>query len=490
MNGMNQPVKNSMNQPVKRLSFLLAMLASGACFYLALMLTNPQWWGMWLAPIPVIALSLRSKPAQAFGLAFFARLIGQLSWYTYLNSLLPLPATIIFTLLFPLIFALLILLTRKLILRFAARPMVAVLVYPILYTSFEMLWFLFSRDGTFASIAYTQYDCPPLIQLASLTGLTGISFLVSFGAAAISLAIHYRQSREPFRNMLITACAVMLFVLGFGWLRLSDHPAGVAGSVGMIAYPYKTPLNTYLDGISTLAGHGAKIILLPEKVIFVKDSTAAFTRQALSDTARRLGVTIIAGVARVYPDRLKCEAWVFTPDGVQPLTYQKVNLFEGETMEGFTPGKDPGFFDLGALHCGVAICKDLDFQRYLLRYGGRQTAVLWVPAWDFNRDGRLHSRMAMMRAIELGCPLVRNAREGRLTISDSRGRVLSEASTEGDIPASLIAPITLEASPTLYQHWGDWFGWLNLIALAAMLLSLFFPRCRSFLPQQRQDLRQ
>ena len=486
---MNHP-SNRMNHPPNRLYILFALLISGGCFYLALKLSNPQWWALWLAPVPVLVLSLRMRPAQAFGLAFAARLIGQLSWYGYLSSLLPLPVTLVFTTIFPLIFALIILLSRKLILRFAARPMLAALVYPILYTSFEMLWFLFSRDGTFASIAYTQYGCPPLIQLASLTGLTGISFWVSFVAATISLSIHFRQRREPFRKMLITACAVLLLVLGFGWLRLSDQPAGETESVGMIAYPYKTPLNKYLDGISTLAAQGAKIVLLPEKVIDVRDSTAAFVRQALSDTARRLGVTIVAGIARVYPDRLKCEAWVFTPDGRQPLAYQKVNLFEGETIEGFTPGKDPGFFDLGASHFGVAICKDLDFQRYMLRYGGQHMAVLLVPAWDFNRDGWLHSRMAMMRAIELGCPLVRNAREGRMTISDSRGRVLSEASTEGDGPNSLIAPVTLEASPTLYQQWGDWFGWLNLIALAALLLSLFSRPGRSLLPKHRQDLRQ
>jgi apolipoprotein N-acyltransferase len=97
-------------------------------------------------------------------------------------------------------------------------------------------------------------------------------------------------------------------------------------------------------------------------------------------------------------------------------------------------------------------------------------SVLWVPAWDFDRDGWLHSRMAMMRAVELGCPMMRTARGGRITITDSRGRVLSEAITEGNRQASLLAPVAFEAGPTLYQQWGDWFGWVNLIALACLAL--------------------
>jgi hypothetical protein len=48
----------------------------------------------------------------------------------------------------------------------------------------------------------------------------------------------------------------------------------------------------------SLAGKGAKIILLPEKVIIVTDTSHTRIHKALSDSSRKLGVTIIAGVAR------------------------------------------------------------------------------------------------------------------------------------------------------------------------------------------------
>jgi apolipoprotein N-acyltransferase len=147
-------------------------------------------------------------------------------------------------------------------------------------------------------------------------------------------------------------------------------------------------------------------------------------------------------------------------------------LFEGEVYEGFVPGKAPGFFNQHGQIAGVAICKDLDYEKYIRLYRQAGASILYVPAWDFNRDGWFHSRIAMMRAVENGYSLVRNARDGRLTISDDRGRVLAEASSEDGRTGFLIGALQPSANATLYSRWGDWFGWVNLVAAVCFLLVL------------------
>ena len=74
-----------------------------------------------------------------------------------------------------------------------------------------------------------------------------------------------------------------------------------------------------------------------------------------------------------------------------------------------------------------------------------------------------------MRGVENGFTLVRNAQEGRLTISDDRGRVLSEASCEGAKRASIIGQAGSSAARTLYSRWGNWWGWVNLVAAIGFL---------------------
>ena len=153
--------------------------------------------------------------------------------------------------------------------------------------------------------------------------------------------------------------------------------------------------------------------------------------------------------------------------------YQKVNLFEGEVLDGCKPGNRMAIFQPDTFNEGVAICKDMDFQQFILGYSKQSPAVLWVPAWDFVTDGYLHSRMAMMRSIEGGFSLVRNARQGRLTISDWRGKVLYEANSENGSYTVLTGKISVEPHPTLYARAGDWFGTINLFAAIGFIIFLF-----------------
>lgn len=513
----------------KKWLVLFGILLSGICWYLSFDLSLHLWWTLWLAPIPVLYLSMRLTGFQAYGVAFLAVLIGRLSWFSFLHTVLPLPVVLLLTVIFPAISGLIILAVRKIIAR--SPPAIAIVAYPVLWTAFEYLQFLYSRDGTNGSIAYTQCDFLPLVQLASITGVLGITFVVSFVPSVVALTFYYHRAGKKIRNLILPALFLVLSVFIFGLIRLySGRPqkGGTAGRTeesmrggtiesggesmhgvitGLAAIPInsyhksvydrrpETALyitNLYLQEVRALSDKGANIILLPEKGIAVSDSTEAVIRGLFLDAARQLGVTIIVGVNSLSHDRLECQAWVLSPDGRLLLNYRKVNLFEGEVADGFIPGKDPGFFPLkealaggkdgdtglsGGL-AGVAICKDLDFERYISLYRRQGASILYVPAWDFNRDGWFHSRIAMMRAVENGYSLIRNAQEGRLTISDDRGRVLAEASAEDGQRGSLIGEVGPSAGPTLYSRWGDWFGRLNLGAAILLLVLLFSGRGR------------
>lgn len=75
-----------------------------------------------------------------------------------------------------------------------------------------------------------------------------------------------------------------------------------------------------------------------------------------------------------------------------------------------------------------------------------------------------------MRAVEDGFTLVRNAKNGLLTASDDRGRILAERPTRADGAfTTMLATVPVRYDPTLYQQWGDWFAWLDLAALTSLV---------------------
>jgi apolipoprotein N-acyltransferase len=94
--------------------------------------------------------------------------------------------------------------------------------------------------------------------------------------------------------------------------------------------------------------------------------------------------------------------------------------------------------------------------------------VLLVPAWDFGVDGWWHGRMAILRGVESGFSIVRSPNQGMLTVSDNRGRVLAETDSASSPFASLIADVPVNHEVTIYDRFGNWFGWANLLLLVLL----------------------
>ena len=165
-------------------------------------------------------------------------------------------------------------------------------------------------------------------------------------------------------------------------------------------------------------------------------------------------------------------AMAVLPDGAAPATYSKHHLipfFEDR----YRPGDAYRMLD-GPRSIGLAVCKDMDFHDIGRTYADRGAQLLLVPAWDFSVDGWLHGRMAIMRGVESGFAIARAARSGRLTLSDDRGRVVAEASSEQH-DAELIGNLPLHRDRTLYARWGDWFAYADAGLLALLLVLALRP---------------
>jgi apolipoprotein N-acyltransferase len=110
----------------------------------------------------------------------------------------------------------------------------------------------------------------------------------------------------------------------------------------------------------------------------------------------------------------------------------------------------------------------MDFPGWVRQYERAGARILFVPAWDFGDDAWLHSRMAILRGVELGCAVVRCASEGLLSVSDYRGDVV-ETRSSGLPMSSLVAQILPGPGRTLYSIAGDWFAWVNIITVVIIL---------------------
>jgi apolipoprotein N-acyltransferase len=152
----------------------------------------------------------------------------------------------------------------------------------------------------------------------------------------------------------------------------------------------------------------------------------------------------------------------------KPLaTYDKAFLIPGFESR-YQRGTSIALFSVASTEAGLLICKDMDFPSWVRLYERAGARILFLPAWDFGDDAWLHSRMATLRGVELGCAVVRSASEGLLSVSDYRGNVV-EARSSSLPMSSLVARVLPGPGKTLYSAAGDWYAWLNVIVLTFIL---------------------
>jgi len=211
---------------------------------------------------------------------------------------------------------------------------------------------------------------------------------------------------------------------------------------------------------------------MPEDLAVIVDPNIDTADAIFQRVADSTGAVLVIGMNHLSGPVRHNEARIYTPNSTV-RSYDKEHLLPPFETSVFTPGivrttfPAPGHEN--SQTWAVAICKDLDFTNPARSYGRAGAGLLLAPAWDFQVDAFWHGHEAVMRAVEDGFTLVRSARGGFMTVADDRGRILAEARSNSAPFATLIATAPAGHDATLFQRWGDWFGWCAVGLLVAVL---------------------
>ena len=359
------------------------------------------------------------------------------------------------------------------------------MAFPAAWVSAEYLLNLISPHGTWGNLSYTQLNFLPVLQLASVTGPWGISVLLLLFSATLVLGLHLRTKR-PNQALRIVGAGLGAFVLVlvFGVLRLARPEPDPKVKVGLIASDQPGDVDVADEGSKTarlfrdyaveveeLSTRGAQVIVLPEKLGVAVDPDTTVTDEFFQSLADQTKSLIVVGLIRVSPPVKYSEARVYAP-GAPLQSYDKHHMlppFESQLK----PGTNLTFLREPSGTWGVAICKDMDFTPLSRQYGKAGAGILLVPAWDFVLDRWQHGHIAIMRGVEDGFSIVRAAKQGYLTVSDDRGRILAETQSDSAPFATLMANVPAANEATVYLLLGDWFAWVALATLVFTLVQLY-----------------
>ncbi|MFB2565226.1 hypothetical protein [Rhizobium sp. IMFF44] len=327
-----------------------------------------------VGPVPLFLHVLGERRAlNTFVLAYLVGLMAEAGPLYFYGGIIPMVYGIVA--LQALFFALSVLLMWTL---YPRSPTLAVFAYAVATGAIELLYSYVSPNGSFGALGYALVDILPLLQIASLAGVSGLSFLAAIIPAGIATLI-----RQPTDYLAASAWILpVLAALLFGFWQLAQ-PDGEAVRVALLSNDEFAGVATdepdrnevivadFRQNIEQVASQRPAYIVTPEKMFL---PTSEFAQLSV-----KLNTKIVAGIDRPLGNGQRSNTAELTRPDLSALTYDKHYLIPG--LEGeYVPGKDLVSVD----RVGIAICKDMDFPQFLRTYRGRHIGLLLVPAWDFH----------------------------------------------------------------------------------------------------------
>jgi apolipoprotein N-acyltransferase len=380
------------------------------------------------------------------------------------------------------------------------------LVFPLTATIVDWLQAVYNPFTSFGSPAYSQAGNLPLMQIVAITGLWGLTFLITWFASVANAL--WQVQRLAVRKPIILFGSLLLPVLLLGGGRLALFPPAAPTVRVAAIVPDKELWNSTKKSIpmhklgqfSTAewetirsrsapvlddlfartqqeARAGSKIIAWAEGAapILKDDEQNVIARAATM--ARQEDIYLQIALAPLLPtDKfpyMQNRAIMIEPSGKVVWEYDKTHPVPMGESRLFAPGR--GIVPIVQTPYGriaTVICYDADFPQLVLQAGQMRADLLIVPANDDKDIKRTHAQMATFRAIENGVNILRPTINGYSLAVDYQGRVLGMTDGMRSDRPVMVASISTQGVGTLYARIGDRFvylcvaGLLVLIALA------------------------
>ena len=362
-------------------------------------------------------------------------------------------------------------------------------------------------------LGYSQITWLPIAQLASITGVYGLSLLLALTGACVAYLV---VRRGAVRLIVGAVVAVLVIAIGsWGTWRLRDSsllssgdPVRVAVLQANIKQDDKwnpaladAITESYLSMSRQALGQGATFIIWPESSTPFYFEHDLLRGGAIRRLAREGKATFLIGSDQVEPVRAAPglprpeartynAAFLVKPDGQIGAVYRKMHLVPFgeyvplqrmlffvkpivEAVSDFAPGTEAVLLPVGTHHASTAICYEVIFASLMRQFVVNGTELLTTitnDAWYGTSSAPFqHWDQAAMRAIEGGRYLARAANTGISGFVDPYGRVLQK--TTLFTPAMLVADLRFIQERTIYSRIGDLVAWLSLAATLAALLA-------------------
>ncbi len=460
----------------------------------------------WFALVPLFYAIEGKEPYHSFKLGFLTGLVsflGILYWiivavHTYgkvpsILSGLILLLLVVYLSLFPGAFAFLI---RFIQIRSGIQT---ISFSPLLWVTLEYLRSFLLTGFPWAYLGHTQYLNLPFIQIADITGVYGLSFVILLVNVVLFEVLRRWPKRTfPVKEAALSAVVLLLFLI-YGYIKINHvdqeiikSPSLKVGLVqGNIDQSIKWDESFQLETLKIYRRLSLKVAEdKPDLIVWPETATPFFFQEAkeyqpiVFEIPEKTNAFLLFGTPFYEVERRRVDyynsALLVSPSKELVGKYDKIHLVPfgeyvplrnllffvessiGEGIGNFKSGKKIVLLPLPQGKFGVLICFEIifpDLCRRFVKEGADFLVTITNDAW-FGRTSApyQHLSTATFRAIENRVFIARAANTGISAFIDPKGKIVKQ----GDIftEEAINGTIRIMKRKTFYTLYGDVFAWV------------------------------
>ncbi|MBC8414276.1 MAG: apolipoprotein N-acyltransferase [Nitrospira sp.] len=369
---------------------------------------------------------------------------------------------------------------------------------PVIWVAFEYIRTHALTGYPWSLLAHSQHAFLSVIQIADITGVYGVSFLVAGFSALVYAILHYGRACKG-RVLLSIALYLVLLAdsLFYGYERTNEAQHGNFVRVGIVqgnieqdrkwdSRFQQESIEKYRRLTLDLMKDRPDLIVWPETALpFIFDYDAELT-DGIMEFQRELNSWLLLGSVMLRDgEHVTNSAILLNPEGTEASVYDKIHLVPyGE----YVPFKEllpfvkkltagVGDFQRGGSYSvmktpnaaiGSLICYEIIFPDLVRRFvdnGANLIVNITNDAW-FGRTSApyQHFAIAVFRAVENRVPVARAANTGISGFIDSRGRIIRKSGIFTETGMTEVLRLG-SGSKSIYTRYGDVFAGLCLAGL-------------------------
>lgn len=324
-----------------------------------------------------------------------------------------------------------------------------VFFYSFAFVSAEILKDFGDLAFSGGALGYALWDYTGLLQIASVFGYLGLSFLIVF----VNSYLAFDKSKYWFYKLPIVLS--IIFILNFSIERFIpiensyNNPLEITAVQTNVGQDVKYRENTwksyvdFSDLLRKTKNTEGDLVVFSEST-FMEDVTKTEVYDALKINIKDVGKNVIMGFPKYVNDKYYNSAWYFDKNAELKNSYDKIGLtpfaeflpyefiFDNfssfKLLRFYDRGTEPGIFDYNGTKIGVQICFETYFSgisNQQVKNGAQALISITNDGWFGTKNGLTqHFTQGVFRAVENRKDFIQISNTGFTGHIDKYGRII------------------------------------------------------------------